>query len=279
MKDLFSDSSVLYHQARPTYPHQVVEEILKHVPSRQFAWDCGAGSGQFTQLLAPYFEQIVATDLSSQQLNQAPYFENVSYQIQQAEQTSFAELSFDLITVAQAIHWFNFDEFYKEVKRTLKQDGVLAVIGYGLVQTEDVELNGLIHHLYRDILGDYWDAERKHVDLSYQSIPFPFDEVASPHFDMSLQWSVTQFLAYLNTWTGLKHHRSQNAAADYIDPLKPIIDYLKNKNVDVDIHFPIFMRIGRSQFKSHKQNYVYHPTKIMSIFKRVSMGLKAYMIA
>ena len=279
MKDLFSDSSALYQQARPTYPNQVIEEILKHVPSQQFAWDCGAGSGQFTQLLVPYFEQIVATDLSSSQLHQAPYFENVSYQVQQAEQTSFADQSFDLITVAQAVHWFNFEEFYKEVKRTLKKDGVLAVIGYGLVQTGDAELNRLINYLYRDVLGEYWDVERKHIDQSYQYIPFPFEEVASPELDMQLCWSTAQCVGYLNTWTGLKHYRTQNAADGYIDPLKAIINYLDNKNADVDIHFPVFIRIGQLKSKQYKQNYVYHQAKIISIFKRFSMSLKECMIA
>lgn len=279
MKDLFSDSSALYQQARPTYPHQVIEEILKHVSSRQFAWDCGAGSGQFTQLLAPYFEQIVATDLSSQQLHQAPYFENVSYQVQQAEQTLFADQSFDLISVAQAIHWFNFEEFYKEVKRTLKKDGILAVIGYGLVRTEDPELNILIEYLYRNVLGEYWDAERQHVDQSYQRIPFPFEELATPELDMQLSWSTAQFVGYLNTWTGLKHHRTQNAADDYVDPLTAIIDYLENKNTDVDIHFPVFLRIGKLKPKQNKQSYVCNETKTISIFKRVSMGLKECMVA
>lgn len=279
MKDLFSDSSALYHQARPTYPHQVIEEILNHVTSRQFAWDCGAGSGQFTQLVAPYFEQVVATDLSSQQLHQAPYFDNVSYQVQQAEQTSFADQSFDLITVAQAIHWFNFDAFYGEVQRTLKKDGVLAVVGYGLVQTGDTELNGLIDHLYRDVLGEYWDIERKHIDHSYQCIPFPFEEQASPELLMQLSWSAAQFVGYLNTWTGLKHHRTQNAADDYVDPLTAIIDYLENKNAYIDIHFPVFLRIGKLKSKQNKQSYVRHETKIISIFKRVSLGLKQCMVA
>lgn len=81
MKDLFSDDSLRYKQARPAYSAEIVQEILKHVPERTFAWDCGAGSGQFTQLLAPYFEHVVATDISAAQLQQAPYFENVSYQL------------------------------------------------------------------------------------------------------------------------------------------------------------------------------------------------------
>ena len=99
-----------------------------------------SGSGQLTQLLAPHFDAVVATDISAHQLQHAPYFENVSYQVQSAEHTSFAEQSFDLITVAQAIHWFDFDGFYAEVRRTLRPEGILAVIGYGLIQLQQPEL-------------------------------------------------------------------------------------------------------------------------------------------
>ena len=140
MKDRFSSGSQLYQLARPSYPASLIQEILKHVVTPQFAWDCGAGSGQLTQLLAPHFDTVVATDISVHQLQHAPYFENVSYQVQSAEHTSFAEQSFDLITVAQAIHWFDFDGFYAEVLRTLRPEGILAVIGYGLIQLQQPEL-------------------------------------------------------------------------------------------------------------------------------------------
>lgn len=188
MKDLFSSNSLHYKQARPNYSIQIVKEILKHVPERNFAWDCGAGSGQFTQLLAPYFNHVMATDISEAQLQQAPYFENVSYQVQAAEQTSIAANSIDLITVAQAIHWFDFDAFYKEVKRVLKPQGIFAAIGYGLIEVQDAAINSLVQQLYFETLNGYWDAERRYIDELYQTIPFPFNEQAVPELRLQYQW-------------------------------------------------------------------------------------------
>ena len=241
MKDLFSSGSALYQQARPSYPQDVVQEILNHVPERSFAWDCGAGSGQFTQLLSPYFDHIVATDLSEQQLQLAPYFDNVSYQVQSAEHTSFAAQSFDLISVAQAIHWFDFDGFYKEVQRTLKPQGILAVIGYGLIQVKNKTIHSMIQDLYFKKLKGYWDAERRYIDEEYQTIPFPFEEITVTNFKMQYQWSSAQLLKYLSTWSAIKHYCEKNQ--DH--PLLELAEQLSSEDQDLKIEFPVFLRLGR----------------------------------
>ena len=95
MKDLFSQGSALYHQARPQYSTAIVDTILQHVPERGLTWDCGAGSGQFTQLLTPHFQQILATDLSQAQLDQAPQWENVRYRACLAQDSGLADASVD----------------------------------------------------------------------------------------------------------------------------------------------------------------------------------------
>lgn len=268
MKDLFSEYSALYKQARPSYPHSVIAEILKHVPARNFAWDCGAGSGQFTQLLAPYFEHIVATDLSEQQLHQAPYFENVSYQIQSAERTTFAEHSFDLITVAQAIHWFDFASFYSEVQRTLKKDGVIAVIGYGTLTVHDQTLNQHIQHLYHHVLKNDWDIERKHIDAHYKSIPFPFEPLADIESSMQFEWSKEQLLGYLNTWSALKHHRAKQVKqAHVIDPLVDIQQYLESFKDSIRVNFPLFIKIGKQKHLTTKTSMHCAKTQMMGLFK------------
>lgn len=245
MKDLFSEDSLLYRKARPTYPSDIILEILKYVSSTQFAWDCGAGSGQFTQLMAPYFEQIVATDLSAQQLHQAPYFENVSYQVQSAEKTTFADQSFDLITVAQAIHWFDFDAFYREVKRTLKKDGVFAVIGYGTPVFKEEALQLALSHLYELRLKEYWDAERKYIDEEYKTIPFPFEIISDQHFSMQYTWSKAQILGYLNTWSAIKHFHQKNSGQSASDPLDVITACLEQYDDEIVIEFPIFLKMGK----------------------------------
>ena len=241
MKDLFSQNSQLYKQARPDYPHSVIHEILKHTPEHSFAWDCGAGSGQFTQLLVPYFEQIVATDLSESQLQSAPYFENVSYQIQIAEQTIFTNQSFDLITVAQAIHWFDFEKFYAEVRRTLKVNGLLAIVGYGLLEIQDQQVNTMIQALYYEKLAGCWDAERRYIDEAYQTIPFDFDEITVPKFSMTYQWTAAQLLKYLSTWSAIKNYQDQYAEHALLD----LAEYLQDLEQKFEITFPVILRLGR----------------------------------
>ena len=250
MKDRFSSGSQLYQLARPSYPASLIQEILKHVATPQFAWDCGAGSGQLTQLLAPHFDAVVATDISAHQLQHAPYFENVSYQVQSAEHTSFAEQSFDLITVAQAIHWFNFDSFYAEVRRTLRPEGILAVIGYGLIQLQQPELQGCIERLYFKTLTGYWDAERRYIDEAYQTIPFPFEEIATSELSMSFQWSAAQLLDYLNTWSALKHYRAKNSD-DPLYEFKAFFALDDHATQLFELKFPIFLRLGRLPVSAH----------------------------
>lgn len=240
MKDLFSSNSLRYKQARPSYSIQIVKEILRHVPERTFAWDCGAGSGQFTQLLAPYFEHVLATDISEAQLQQAPYFENVSYQVQAAEQTSIPAQSIDLVTVAQAIHWFDFDAFYKEVKRVLKPQGVFAAIGYGLIEVQDAAINALVQQLYSETLKGYWDSERRYIDELYQTIPFPFQEQTVPELHLHYQWTGQQLLSYLRTWSALKHYQDHNRH----DPLQLISEALQAASEPLDVTFPVLLRVG-----------------------------------
>ncbi|ENW83631.1 hypothetical protein F909_00646 [Acinetobacter sp. ANC 3929] len=240
MKDLFSEQSELYQQARPTYPQLLVNCLIKQLNGFESAWDCGAGSGQLTQLLAPHFQIVMATDLSQNQLDQAPALPNVQYVQQAAEQTSFADQSFDLITVAQAIHWFDFEKFYAEVKRTLKPDGLFAVIGYGLLQLDDQDLNNRVERLYFETLNGFWDAERRYIDEHYQTIPFPFEEIAMPQFQIELTWTGLQLWGYLNTWSAVKHYQDQL----HVSPLASLQDLLQIQQ-PIGIRFPILLRVGR----------------------------------
>ena len=241
MKDLFSTGSQRYQQARPSYPTSVIQALLEHLSARDLAWDCGAGSGQFTQVIAPYFEHVVATDLSPQQLQQAPRFDNVSYQVQAAEKTCFEADSFDLISVAQAIHWFDFERFYAEVYRCLKPDGLFAVIGYGLIEVQSAAVNQEIQMLYTQRLKDHWDPERIYIDQAYQNIPFPFQEIATPAYEMDYQWSAVQLLNYLKTWSAVKHYQKHF----HDDPLQGVVAALAQTDALIEVRFPVFLRLGR----------------------------------
>ncbi len=51
----------------------------------------------------------------------------------------------------------------------------------------------------------------RYIDEAYQTIPFPFEEIATSELSMSFQWSAAQLLDYLNTWSALKHYRAKNS--------------------------------------------------------------------
>jgi SAM-dependent methyltransferase len=151
------------------------------------------------------------------------------------------EKQFDLITVAQAIHWFRFDDFYAEVKRTLKPGGIIAVIGYGPIQTIE-PLQDIIDHFYKNIIGPYWDAERHYIDELYQTIPFPFEEIKMPVFTMSYQWTLAQLIGYLNTWSAVKHYKTAPNRSGYI--IQKELSDAWPAAPSITFSFPLLTRIG-----------------------------------
>ncbi len=72
MKDSFSGHSAQYAQYRPHYPEAFYSFLVQLIPERNHAWDCGTGNGQVAVALSSYFKKVVATDISANQLAQAP---------------------------------------------------------------------------------------------------------------------------------------------------------------------------------------------------------------
>ncbi|WP_421942171.1 class I SAM-dependent methyltransferase [Pedobacter sp.] len=243
MKDNFSAQSAEYAIYRPTYPKALYDYLLSLVMDKKAAWDCATGNGQVARVLAQHFEKVYATDISEKQLSQALKVPNIYYRVEPAEQVSAVADSFDLITVAQAIHWFNFEAFYAEVKRTLKPDGLFAVIGYGLMNI-DKKVDQEVFKLYEDILGKYWDPERRYIEEGYKTIPFPFEEIVAPHFQIKTTWNFKQLIGYLNTWSSLQHYKKANDR----NPLEYMFTALKEawgNDAEKEVRFPILLRIGR----------------------------------
>lgn len=245
MKDNFSLHADQYAKFRPNYPQELYDFLLTLTASRQSAWDCATGNGQVAAELAKYFATVYATDLSEKQIENATRLPNIIYKVELSEQTSFPDNFFDLITVAQAIHWFNFNDFYREVNRTIKPDGIIAVIGYVLLHI-DAETDKIISKLYHTILAAYWDKERKYIDENYSTIPFPFAEVKAPVLHHTLEWTYDQLLGYLQTWSAVQHFIKTNNT----NPVDLIHEDLKQawkESATKKIKFPLLLRIGRGK--------------------------------
>jgi len=210
-KDHFSGHADLYREARPTYPDTLFDWLAAQAPDRALVWDCGCGNGQASVALARHFDRVVATDPSANQIADAEPRANIDYRVEPAERSSLADASASLVTVAQALHWFDFAAFYAEVRRVLKPGGVFAAWAYAACGTGEAAIDGVIEHLYGDALtGPHWPPERAYVDAGYRTIPFPFAAIDAPEFPMIMRWNVDQLLAYLRSWSATRRYIKAN---------------------------------------------------------------------
>ncbi|AQG79864.1 class I SAM-dependent methyltransferase [Spirosoma montaniterrae] len=239
--DRFSGHADLYAQYRIDYPADLYEYVLSFVRERHTAWDCATGNGQVASALADLFAQVEATDISDTQLDRAVQRPNIRYQVSPAEKTPFDDHLFDLITVAQALHWFNLPAFHEEVRRVAKPGAVLAEWGYGLVKIGD-DLDPLLLDFYRNRIGPYWDPQRKYIDDAYTTLPFPFADAQRQTFTAYRNWTVERFLNYLRTWSAVRQYMHENGH----DPVTALGETLEPLwgNAEREVRFPIFMRIG-----------------------------------
>jgi len=243
-EDHFSELASTYSKYRPGYPSELFKYFAGCCKDHQQAWDCGTGNGQAARSLAEYFDNVHATDASKDQLEQAIQHPKIIYENESAEKVSLADKSTDLVTVAAAVHWFNFDQFYSEVKRVLKPGGIIAVWGYHLFNITP-EIDKLLVKYYREILNDYWPEQFHYVDTCYSDLPFPFKEITPPKFEMITEWNLDQVAGFLSSWSGTKIYQQKVGH----HPLKEIWDELllawgdeklKRKN-----NWPLYMRIGK----------------------------------
>ncbi|HEY0742666.1 MAG TPA: class I SAM-dependent methyltransferase [Chryseosolibacter sp.] len=242
-KDLFSSQSKAYAAFRPTYPADLYQFIFRHTQNFDCAWDCATGNGQVARDLSLRFKKVFATDISQQQLDEAFRAENIEYSISKAERTSFAAKQFDLITVGQALHWINTDEFYKEVKRVGRHGATLAVWGYSLLTiTEPLDIR--FSEFYFNTVGKYWDAARKLVENKYSTIDFPFNNRIEHEFEIKVEWNLEQFAGYLTSWSSTQKFinvERQNPVPDFIQSIRQYWDEGEIKTV----RFPLFVKVGK----------------------------------
>jgi ubiquinone/menaquinone biosynthesis C-methylase UbiE len=247
MKDNFSAHADQYARFRPGYPEALFQFLYQHCTDTHTAWDCGTGNGQIAVQLARQIQLVEATDISANQLQNATPHPRVRYSQQSAESASFADQSFDLIVVGQAAHWFHLPEFYKQVHRVAKPGCLLALVGYNLLQFEAAPLNQLLFRLYKTVLGNYWDAERHHVDAAYTTLHFPFHDIPLPPMAAEYQWLPEQLLGYLGTWSAAQHFVRQHQQSPIDAAFLSELESLWLAGVTKTVRFPLFARVARVQ--------------------------------
>jgi SAM-dependent methyltransferase len=244
-KDHFSDVARKYAEFRPCYPRALFEWIASVAPRRKRAWDCATGNGQAALLLADFFEEVVGTDASPEQVANAPRTENVRYAVATAENSGLPSKSFDVITVAQAAHWFDLPKFYAEAQRVLRPDGILVLWCYGWFRFGHGELDRLLAEYYHDVVGPYWPPERRYIEQDYRTLEFPLTEFAAPVFNMEAEFSRERLAGYLRTWSATQRFMKVRGL-DPVGELESRLDPFWNRGDVLKVEsWPISIRAGR----------------------------------
>jgi SAM-dependent methyltransferase len=224
-RDYFSGCSSQYAAFRPRYPKPLFVWLASVTSARERVWDCACGNGQASVDLAGHFEEVAATDLSAEQIAHAQAHPRVRYSVGLAEASGLPDRYVDLVTVAQALHWFDLGRFYQEARRVSRSGAVLAVWSYGVCEIPAGNGNAELQHFYSNVVGPYWTPERRLVESGYQTLEFPAPELKPPTFAMQLDWSLEQLLGYVSSWSATARYlkaRGENPVPQLRSALEPL---------------------------------------------------------
>lgn len=245
-RETFSVASDAYAASRPRYPAELFAWISSNCEHRGTAWDCATGNGQAAVGLSSYFDRVEATDVSAEQVDHGFPASNVCYSIQPAEKTSFSAASFDLVAVAQALHWFDFKRFWAEVQRTAKPNAFFCAWGYAWFNCAP-ELEAALFTPIRQVLEPYWARENGIVWRGYDSneIEFPFERVAVPSFAIELTWDIQSILRHVGTWSAYKRAMLRPKPAAFITRIERDCLTQFRSSDQFSLRAPLFVAAGQ----------------------------------
>ena len=242
-KDHFSGQSGEYQKYRPDYPSALFEWLASVAGRHGLAIDVATGNGQAAVGLAGYFDTVLATEPSASQLREARPHPRVTYRQEPAESISAQSESADILTAAQAAHWFDWARFTDEARRVLAPGGVLAIWCYGDVDVTPA-IDAVVGDFSRDVVGPYWPRERRYIDEGYRDLNLPFPAIEAPPFEMHTHWDAAAMLGYLDTWSAVRRCRSRTGR----DPLSLLARQLSEAWGDGvrDMRWPLMLKAGRA---------------------------------
>ncbi|MCE3284843.1 MAG: SAM-dependent methyltransferase [Steroidobacteraceae bacterium] len=243
-KDHFSRQAADYSRYRPAYPSALIDYVASLAPSRSLAVDCATGNGQAAVALAEHFDHVIAVDASPAQLQQAQPHPGVRYERALAEALPVADGTVALVAVAQAIHWFDFDNFHAECRRVLMPGGVVAAWTYTVFRAGGA-IDEVVDRFYHDTIGPYWPPEREYVQQGYRTIPFPWDEITPPAFQLQTEWTLEQVIGYFASWSSVQQYRVRHDGRDPLPAIERELASAWPVARTVRLDWPLYLRVGR----------------------------------
>lgn len=233
-----------YARSRPTYPDELFACLAALIEPRRLAWDCATGNGQAAMALAAHFEQVVATDISAEQIRHGAPRDNVTYRVAGFDDSGLDRWAADLVTVASALHWFDLDRFYAEVRRVLRPGGVLAAWSYHVGHVEP-PFDRLFGPFYRDVLAPYFGPGVRLVDDRYEGVVLPGAPIEFPSFHVTAEWTLDRMLTFIGSWSGTLAYREARGE-DPVALIAADLERLWGPREQVrTVRWPLYARVSR----------------------------------
>ena len=243
-QDHFSGHAADYAKARPGYPDLLFDWLANRAPGRAMAWDAGCGNGQASQALARHFRSVFASDPSAAQIESALPNPRIRFAVEPAEACSLQDASVDLVTVAQAYHWFDQERFCAEARRVLRPDGLVAVWSYARSSVSP-EVDAIVDALHDDTLAADWPADREHVLNRYAKLPFAFETLPTPEFEMRESWTLAQYQAYLRSWSGNQRYLQRTGVDAVTEIDAALAEAWGERTQTRPVYWPLLLLLGR----------------------------------
>jgi len=244
MRSFDGQSSNIYSRARPTYPAELYYWLSQQVSSAGVVWDAACGTGQASIDLAAYFDKVEASDISESQIAEATPHRKVNYRVFPSEKTEYPDNYFDAVCIGHALHWFDLDLFWQEVQRVLKPGGLFVCWGYNWFTLGEPEDLVISEHVL-PLLSSYWPVKSRLLWNQYKDIHFPFEPIEVPQFDLYCNWSVSQTMDFIRSWTAAQL-RIQDQGDDFLVEANQMLRSVwTNPFHKKQVCLPFFVRAGR----------------------------------
>ena len=279
-KDLwsFENQGQNYEDYRPKYPEPFITKLIELSKGKKTYLDIATGTGQLLFQLYPYFSEIcVGNDASISQLKIAqnnlnkilqsqclirPHIELIHSDamiIEEELRKRSLFTKFDLITIAEALHWFDYEKLFDYINdNLLSKDGILCILSYYPSECEfnvkDVEFRKKAHQYYEKFyftIRSYFACNQDSIYSGYSDIDFEkyYKNVSREKYIEGIPMSVESFIKYLKTWSGYNTYIEQNYIKDdFVEPclelknsLEKDLKEYQNKTGEQLPEFPIVM--------------------------------------
>lgn len=245
-KDHFSQFSKIYANGRLRYPPELFSYLTSLTNEHELAWDCGTGNGQAALGLQENYTKIVATDPSPEQIANCSPGPNITYLVEAAESSSLSAGSVDIVTIGIALHWFDFDLFYAEVKRVLKKGGIVAAWAYFL-PTISLDIDLILKNFTEQTLKAFWKPEIKFIHEGYRTLPFPFEEITTPDFVIQKRMNLEEYIEHMYTWSAVQYYMKEKDSSPVEIIYEELLAAWGTPETEKEITWKMPLRVGRNK--------------------------------